>query len=267
MRRIEYDPSWPESWRLSHRFDEIEMWGSRANLGHGYAYATRYEHVMRAVRALAAPPARILDFAGGQGNFAIGFAEQGYSVVWNDVREDLAGYVRLKDESGHIVYRPGNLFDFGAAGEFDIVFAGEVIEHVAHPDELLRKLASLVKRDGHVVITTPNGRYFRNNLPRFSDCPDPSVYEAIQFKPDVDGHIFLLHPDEIHALAAQAGLVVEKIESYANPLTAGHVKLGHVLPFLPAAFVRIAERLTSNVKFADRIHTDLLVVMRRQSPL
>jgi 2-polyprenyl-6-hydroxyphenyl methylase/3-demethylubiquinone-9 3-methyltransferase len=81
-------------------------------------------------------------------------------------------------------------------------------------------------------LTTPNGGYFRNRLPRFSECPDPSVYEAEQFKPDADGHIFLIHVDELAGRAQPASLEIVDIDSFTNPLTVGQVKLSllhHVL--------------------------------------
>ena len=73
-------------------------------------------------------------------------------------------------------------------------------------------------------MTTPNGAYFRNKLPKFTDSSDPTAYESVQFKPDTDGHIFLLHPEEIEPLAARTGLVLERLTLSTNPLSSGHVK-------------------------------------------
>jgi 2-polyprenyl-6-hydroxyphenyl methylase/3-demethylubiquinone-9 3-methyltransferase len=263
LRHPAFDPSWPAEWIGAYRFDSFEMWGDRSKLGYTYAYRERYARVLQAVRKAMPPPARLLDFAAAQGNFSIGFAAAGYDVVWNDIRSDLVEYVKLKDDTGRISYRPGNLFEFASLEPFDIVFAGEAIEHVAHPDEFLRKLASVVRPGGAIVITTPNGLYFRNNLPRFSDCPDPSVFESVQFKPDSDGHIFLLYPDEIRDLAEKAGLEVERLDLFANPLTAGHVKLGHLLPWLPEVLVRRLEGFSSHAGILDRLKTGMLAVLRR----
>jgi 2-polyprenyl-6-hydroxyphenyl methylase/3-demethylubiquinone-9 3-methyltransferase len=101
-------------------------------------------------------------------------------------------------------------------------------------------------------MTTPNGGYFRNPLPKFSECADPAVFESVQFKPNADGHIFLLHLDEIKPLARRAGLEVEKITLFTNPLTAGHVKTEPLLKVLPRRMVEWAEsasrHLPSNLK-------------------
>jgi len=125
---------------------------------------------------------------------------------------------------------------------FDCVVITEIIEHVAHPDEFLVQVSRLLKPGGYVVMTTPNGLYFKNDLPRFSDCPNPEQFESQQFKPNSDGHIFLLWPDEIRSLGIAAGLHVESIELFTSPLMNGHVKLEALLPYLPRSVVRLIDR-------------------------
>ena len=121
-----------------------------------------------------------------------------------------------------------------------------MIEHVAHPDQFLAQAAALVRPGGYVVMTTPNGRYLRNTLPKFSECEDAGRYEAVQFRPNSDGHIFLLHPDEIDGLARRAGLDVDALTLFTNPLTSGHMKSEVVLAVLPAGIVRAdRSRITS----------------------
>jgi len=180
---------------------------------------------------------RILDVAAAQGNFSLALAELGYDVTWNDLRAELADYVRLKHESGSISFAAGNAFELESPVLFDGVLIAEIIEHVAHPDQFLAKIAQLVRPGGYIVMTTPNGAYFRNSLPKFSECADPSIYEAIQFRPNADGHIFLLHPDEIAQLAKTAGLQLERLELFTNSLTAGHIKLEGLLRQLPMRVV------------------------------
>ena len=60
----------------------------------------------------------------------------GYEVTWNDMRAELAGYVRLKQEFGTIHFAPGNAFNIDLPLPFDGVIT-EVIEQTAHPDRLL----------------------------------------------------------------------------------------------------------------------------------
>jgi SAM-dependent methyltransferase len=47
---------------------------------------------------------------------------------------------------------------------FDVIFCGEVIEHVFSPDRLLRQLASVAQPDALIVISTPNLAYWLNRF-------------------------------------------------------------------------------------------------------
>ena len=114
-------------------------------------------------------------------------------------------------------------------------------------------------------MTTPLGNYFVNKLPRFSDCPDPSMYESMQFKPDTDGHIFLLYEDELYKLAKRAGLVIEQLKVYNNPLTSGHLKLHHLLKVFPPRFVGFIEKLSQKLPkgLKLKLHAGVVVVLRK----
>ena len=87
----------------------------------------------------------------------------------------------------------------------------------------------------------------------------------MQFKPNSDGHIFLLHEDEIAGLAAKAGLKVEQIRIYTNFLTNGHVKTEAVLRMLPKTCVDLFEWLTVRLPWPLRkkLHTGMAVLFSR----
>lgn len=252
MRRVFPEQSWPESWKQAYFYDLQEVWGQAGHRGYAYAYANRRRKTLDLVREAAPPGASVLDVAAAQGNFTLALAEAGYRVTWNDLRAELEGYVRAKRETGEVSYAPGNVFELGFESEFDCVLITEIIEHVAHPDEFLRKTARMVRPGGCVVLSTPNGAYFRNKLGRFSDCRDPAQFETVQFRPDADGHIFLLWPEEITELAARAGLALEKQELFTNPLTAGHLGLELLLKMLPRGFVEGVERAGQGLPWAVR---------------
>lgn len=247
MKRVEPQPDWPQSWKESSFYDQSEIYGKITHHGYAYAYENRHRETLRLLAEVLSPGARILDLAAAQGNFSLALAELGFDVTWNDLRAELADYVRLKYERGRIEYAAGNAFELTFPSLFDAVLITEVIEHVAHPDDFLAKAAALVRPGGYIVMTTPNGGYFKNRLPKFSECANPSVFESAQFKPNADGHIFLLHVDEIEPLARRAGLGVEKIVLFTNPLTAGHVKTESLLKFLPRGMVRIAESASKSL--------------------
>lgn len=244
MKRVELQETWPETWKTTYPFDQAELYGESQTRGHTYAYQNRFRKTLELINEVLPTGARILDIAAAQGNYSLSLAELGYDVTWNDLRGDLSGYVQLKHEHGKIAFAPGNAFEIVFPSCFDAILITEIIEHVAHPDDFLAKCASLVRSGGYVFMTTPNGGYFRNTLPKFSECPDPSVYETVQFKPNADGHIFLLHADEVETLADRVGLRLDKFILFTNSLTSGHIKTEPLLKVLPKKIVDAVERLT-----------------------
>jgi 2-polyprenyl-6-hydroxyphenyl methylase/3-demethylubiquinone-9 3-methyltransferase len=265
MKKIALSENWPESWKTSYLYDLLEVYGELSAKGYAYAYANRRKYTLELIKKVAKSDAKILDLAAAQGNFTLLLAELGFEVTWNDLRKDLAEYTKLKYEHGIIHYVPGNIFELDFVESFDVVLITEIIEHVAHPDDFLKQISRMVKRDGHVVMTTPNGGYFLSHLPRFTDCSDATQFEAMQFKPDSDGHIFLLHTDEVSCLAKQAGLIVKEIKLFSNPLTNGHMKLGNLLKILPRTWVDICERFTTSLPFKlrNKVHAGMAVTFAR----
>ena len=106
---------------------------------------------------------------------------------------------------------------------------------------------------------------FATNSPKFTDSSDPTAYESVQFKPDTDGHIFLLHPEEVEPLAARAGLVLERLTLSSNPLTSGHVKTEFFLRRMPKPLIDGLEQLTKQLpsRLAKRLFTEIAARFRR----
>jgi hypothetical protein len=71
MIRLTYDDNWPESWKLSHAYDEVEVWGSRRDIGHAYQYRVRRDWSIRCIEKLIPPGSEILDVAGAPVNFLL----------------------------------------------------------------------------------------------------------------------------------------------------------------------------------------------------
>lgn len=78
--------------------------------------------------------------------------------VWGtDIAEKTIEKNRKRREE--IVYLPRAIgeHDDLPAGHFDVIFAGEVLEHLDDPHELFKEAKRLLKRGGRLIITTPNG--------------------------------------------------------------------------------------------------------------
>lgn len=190
-----------------------------------YSAFGRMRFLLAVQDALDLQPQSVLEVAAGGGGLAACLAAAGCRVVINDLREQqtkeaIAEYATPNP----LELAGGNLFDLSPErlGRFDLVIASEVIEHVAHPLDLLIHLKKFLEPQGRVLLTTPNGSHFRNKLPTYGEVNDFSELESRQFKPDADGHLFLLTPKELTELAASAGLVVEQLNCWGTPLLSGH---------------------------------------------
>jgi 2-polyprenyl-3-methyl-5-hydroxy-6-metoxy-1,4-benzoquinol methylase len=205
------------------------------NFGRGwppsYEAFARMRSLATLDRALALRPHRVLEVAAGDASLCACLAARGIEVFANDLRaEDLRKAVACFTVADDINLLPGNLFDLDSdqTGLFDLVIACEVIEHVAHPVDFLRHLRRFLTPAGHLLLTTPNGSYFRNRLSTYSEIADPVALEAKQFKPDADGHLYLLTPAELRRLSARAGLRVDQLDLYATPFITGHCRLSMI---------------------------------------
>jgi 2-polyprenyl-3-methyl-5-hydroxy-6-metoxy-1,4-benzoquinol methylase len=215
---------------LNEKATADDPWGW--NYGSGWPPSYWAFGRMRALMTMAAAvslhPKSMLEVAAGDAALCAHLATQGCVVVANDLRkEHLEQSVLNFKNADAIRILPGNLFDLDPAsiGQFDLVVACEIIEHVAHTVDFLSQLKRFVAPGGHILLTTPNGGYFRNKLPTYSMVKDFKALESQQFKPDADGHLFLITPEEMTSVARKAGLSVERMFLWGTPPVTGHVGL------------------------------------------
>lgn len=181
---------------------------------------------LRRIRALR--PRRVLELAAGDASLSACLAADGAAVFANDLRaENLRASVADFTNGNEIGLLPGNLFDLRPSriGTFDVIAACEIIEHVAHPDDFLSHLRQFLAPGGCILLNTPNGSYFRNRLPTIAQIEDFSTLEGSQFKPDADGHLFLITPRELRELSKRVGLSVRVLDLLGSPFLTGHCRL------------------------------------------
>ena len=88
---------------------------------------------------------------------------------------------------------------------FDVIIAGEIIEHVRNPGYLLDSIARLIVPDGVVVITTPNALRFYNSL--------PAMFGLELTHPD---HLSWYSPHTLRRTVESSSLRVESLYVYCQ---------------------------------------------------
>jgi len=170
--------------------NDVEGWNYGSAWPPSYGAFGRLRCLTTLELALSLRPRRVLELAAGNGALSACLAACGIDVAVNDLRaEILKSAIADFTSEDRISLLPGNLFDLDPqeAGLFDLIIASEVLEHLAHTDDFLRHLKRFLTSEGQIVLTTPNGSYFRSNLPTHSMVVDFNALESNQFRPDADG--------------------------------------------------------------------------------
>jgi tetratricopeptide (TPR) repeat protein/SAM-dependent methyltransferase len=99
------------------------------------------------------PGGSLLDVGAGNGALAGVAVDYGYRVCALDVHPAYADHVRRLG----VEFLLGDVssYDFGSR-RLDVITLGDVIEHLAEPSQLMKKLASVLKPDGLIWLSTPN---------------------------------------------------------------------------------------------------------------
>jgi 2-polyprenyl-3-methyl-5-hydroxy-6-metoxy-1,4-benzoquinol methylase len=241
-------------------------WLYRKHYPPSYFTFGRTRAVMTLREAMCSGSKRVLEVASGGGGLAASLAQNGCEVVANDLREEhLSASLQKHYLSGSTVkVAGGNIFDLSPRdlGNFDLVVAAELIEHVAHPETLLAHLKTFLRPGGRILVTTPNGSYLRNKLPNYSDIEDPSALEQSQFQPDADGHLFLLTPDELRALANSAGLAVQHLSVWGTPFLSGHCGLRLLSSRLISRVAYLVEKFIQQLSLRERLCFSIFALLK-----
>jgi SAM-dependent methyltransferase len=108
-----------------------------------------------------ARPMDVLDVGCGEHAVLAGAIQDPDRYHGVDIKASIAAGI---ERYASVDLESGELASAFPEARFDVVFCGEVLEHMFSPDRLLRQLASVLRPDGLLVLSTPNLAYWVNRL-------------------------------------------------------------------------------------------------------
>lgn len=185
---------------------------------------------------------KVLDIGCFDGRESYLIKKQGNEVYGIDRMKDA---VKQAEKKGIKVVRldiEKNKWPF-EKNSFDIVLAADIIEHLVDTDSFLENVKKVLKKDGRLIISTPNlASLGRRLMLLFGKSPymEVSKYDKIHgFR--VAGHIRYFVKDTLYKLLEYHGFVIEKFTSEGVNLGCRSSNiLGKLFPSFGVRFVVLA---------------------------
>ncbi len=106
---------------------------------------------------------RVLDAGcgSGYGTAHLASLDPTLQVVGIDHNEEALAYARAHYAEPNLRFAHGDCLALEFAdGEFDLVVAFEVLEHLSEPTKFLEQVRRVLRPSGHLLVSTPNRRYY-----------------------------------------------------------------------------------------------------------
>lgn len=144
---------------------------------------------------------KLLEIGSSYGGFLAEAKRRGWNVTGIELSEKSAEYGRSKLG---VTICTGRLEDHFAKlkGQFDVVTAFHVIEHVSEPLEFLEKCRGLLRPGGLLFLKTPN-------IDSIAARMAGPLWQWL----DPPAHLYLFSPPTLAALLRRAGLHTDKLET------------------------------------------------------
>jgi 2-polyprenyl-3-methyl-5-hydroxy-6-metoxy-1,4-benzoquinol methylase len=259
MKAPIYDGSWPDDVLALYRHDMQEIWDPTI----APQIWNQYHNQLDLYLSLAGDgaPLEILDVGCAQGTLALKLAEGGHRVCAVDLRQQFLDYARSRYEFGDIEFHQGNVLELELERSFDLIFANQIVEHLVYPLEMVYGLKKLLKDDGRLIVTTPNGDYLVDTLPSYAELGEPEQWKHMQFTADADGHFYSYLGSELGAIFAQAGFAHVEVQYFETPWISGHMKVRYLHEILPLSALRWLDRLMLKLPLLKRRFAHQLMVV------
>ena len=206
-------------------------------------------------RHLRSGPCRTLDAGAGNGGFALMAADRGNEVIGlSFAQEELAIAERRAAvlNSGRITFRVGDLRQLPEfseeLGTFDQIICLEVIEHLIEDEQLIRRLAALLRPGGQLLVSSPSADHRPLFTERISETEDGG-HVRWGYSPERLAEILDAAGLTIVEQGAVSGIVSQKLTNLMRRAQQVHRALGWAIVFPLRALQVFDRKLTDATRW------------------
>lgn len=178
-----------------------------------------YEGQLKTIKSMVNSSQDILDVGSGDGLLAETLLKDANTLTALDISLKRIKRCTKRCQNGYFVVADAEELPFKKES-FDCVVASELIEHLIEPEKFLRSSYNALKRGGVLIISTPSGLFYENNLD-----------EILK-----DHHLHTFSPKKLKSLLKRAGFKPTAIIGMGFKL---RIKLPRPLGVLPRIFYAI----------------------------
>ena len=240
--------------------DEIYLYKQDTDAYSHFADSKRIGIIIKLVKKYSFDN-KVLDIGCAQGNIATLLAEQDFDTVALDLNQNFLNYAKKKREFGKISYVCASALKMPFKDNaFDAIIMGELIEHAAYPEKLLQEAKRVLKKEGVIIITTPNNHVFLSMLSGvkphlFNPSKNRKNLVKRQFGPAGEDHLFVFDKKSLDAL----------LETQCfKTISAGYVNSFLMNPFTYHLFKFIPDFLIKLPFLNSKLSLGLYVAVRKK---
>lgn len=181
---------------------------------HTYAYAVHSNSSATKVARLVGPGKRVLELGCGPGMITRLLASQQCRVTALEMDPQALEAVAQYCETVHAcdLNDPAWPAKLAGAEKFEVIVAGDVLEHLVDPWATVERLVPLLAQDGHVVISLPHAGH---NAVIASLIASDFAYQPWGLLDRTHIRFFGMH--NIQALCERAGLKITEVDYVVKP--------------------------------------------------
>lgn len=264
MKKPVYNENWDYETKRLYEHDLEEIWDKNISPCVFYAYHKRLKMIISKIINFLPIGSSILDIGSAQATIPLILAEIGYKVIANDIREHFLFYAKMRYERGNILFLAGNYEEIKFKINFDLITACEVIEHLSAPQFFFRKIYSDLKKNGYLILTTPNGAFVRNKLPTYNKIKGKKISKDLIYSADGDKHFFAFRLNELLKILKDSGFRIEEVLFFNSFLILGHIKTKILNKILPYKFINfIDDLIISSSILKEKLSENILIICKK----